>query len=216
MSLKNSIRVIWDVHWKIESYAKLIKNASSSIQVWDFWFRREHQLFIKKFDSDKHKIVFWNHDDMRYVDYDHSLWHFWVYESKWVKVFAIRWWKTIDAWHRMEWVSIRANEEELNTKQQNECYDEYLRVKPDVVISHDCPSAMYPYYWIWPEKLEWSTPHLLQKCFEEHQPKVRVHWHHHRDSISELWWTIFVCLNELSYLDLKKDSFKFNWEKYDY
>jgi hypothetical protein len=56
------IIIIGDVHTKVSKYFEIVKDNDESIQVGDFGFKTSHDWFINNMDSNKHKIVFGNHD----------------------------------------------------------------------------------------------------------------------------------------------------------
>jgi hypothetical protein len=100
-------------------------------------------------------------------------------------------------------------DEELSAEQLTEAEILYLRTKPRVVATHECPTAVT--YRILtnlcpgfrPEKLVVTrTGEALQRMFEWHQPEVWVFGHYHIDLDFRFVGTRFVCLDELSCIDL--------------
>jgi hypothetical protein len=102
-------------------------------------------------------------------------------------------------------------EEELSYAQMTRCLAEYSVIKPDTVISHDCPVSVsrkisngkilinYGYD---PETFETNTGRLLQAMFEKHQPKIWVFAHYHKKVDTVINGTRFVCRPEFGTFDL--------------
>lgn len=71
-------------------------------------------------------------------------------------------------------------DEELTTHQMSVCESIYRESKPDIVISHECPSMGYFYIHTNSAKHQDNrTASFLQKLWNIHQPKLWVHGHHH-------------------------------------
>jgi len=85
----------------------------------------------------------------------------------------------------------------------------YIEAKPEIVATHDCPKAIQLELLTIlaaghrPEKIYDSrTTTALQAMFEVHQPKAWVFGHYHIDKTATIGGTKFVCLNELSLVEL--------------
>lgn len=194
------MRIIGDVHGKFKQYRKLTRNVEYSIQVGDFGFRGDHLRHLKYRNSSRHKVLFGNHDDYAFVNHPHSLGHF----GEWMGVFGIRGAYSIDQWHRTEGISWW-REEQMEYGQMLQCTDEYTRVLPQVVVSHDCPEFLYPFMGYLPEKRN-RTSQFLSHIWEIHAPKLWVYGHHHRSDTRQWKETTFICLNELEYIDLDLET----------
>ena len=205
------LRIIGDVHQKTKQYLKLIKETDYSIQLGDFGFNYD---CLDNVDSNFHKITSGNHDNMNIVhQYPHFLGDFGTYtidnpQQIPFDCFFIRGGYSIDKAYRTEGISWWANEE-LSWEQMNECVKEYKRVKPDVVISHECPAEIIPYvvqnnFNITPS----STSRLLNELLTAHQPELWFFGHLHNtceyhDDRKQEKKTIFYALDELDYIDLQ-------------
>ena len=76
-------------------------------------------------------------------------------------------------------------------------------MKPEIVISHDCPASVVPEFMTNDWKLEKSfTGLVLNTMFEIHQPKTWIFGHHHNSKTVTKNGTEFICLDELSYMDI--------------
>jgi len=62
--------IIGDVHGKIETYLKIVKNLKdNSLQVGDFGFKEEwDKLHNSNLDPNQHKINMGNHDHLPYLE----------------------------------------------------------------------------------------------------------------------------------------------------
>jgi UDP-2,3-diacylglucosamine pyrophosphatase LpxH len=56
---------------------------------------------------------------------------------------------------------------------------------------------------------EWDkskTRQALDRMFEIHKPKLWIHGHHHMNLMRDIEGTRFVCLDELSFIDIEADG----------
>jgi len=176
------ITIIGDVH--------IIQNIKKSIQVGDFGFRKEHEWHLQNIDSSNHKIVFGNHDDYNFLNEKHSLKN-WSYENN---IFTIRGAESIDRYRRTEGVDYFSNEE-LNYTEFDEVIENYINIKPKIVISHDCPKSICTSLFGIHDKN--ITRSGLDALFEIHKPDIWIFGHHHRSINTNILKTNFICLKEL-------------------
>jgi len=184
------ITIIGDVHCKIDKYFNIIQNIKKSIQVGDFGFRKEHEWHLQNIDSSNHKIVFGNHDDYNFLNEKHSLKN-WSYENN---IFTIRGAESIDRYRRTEGVDYFSNEE-LNYTEFDEVIENYINIKPKIVISHDCPKSICTSLFGIHDKN--ITRSGLDALFEIHKPDIWIFGHHHRSINTNILKTNFICLKEL-------------------
>ena len=199
MSLEFPIRLIGDVHGKFREY-KAIVDASEqpTVQLGDLGFKTEHNkiLYSKSFDRKRNKVLFGNHDFYPFVMRPHSLGHFGMYNG----MFFVRGAYSIDQSTRV-WGKSWFHEEELTYAQAYEAIERYAKDRPDIVISHDCPSdigRMIHSHHSYDKPSFTAT--FLQNMFEIHQPRLWVHGHHHKSYRIMANGTQFVCLAELETL----------------
>jgi predicted phosphodiesterase len=204
------LRIIGDVHGHIENYVYLInslKKCDMSVQLGDMGFKDSYEQLQKAHDfynipKGKHRFIGGNHDD-----YDHRpdqmYSDFGALDLNGKNCFFIRGAESVDNHHRKEGVSWWAAEQ-LTYKQSMAAIDLYASIKPDIMFTHDCPTALLMFYLTNPMKGEGnSTNELLQQCFDIHKPKFWYFGHHHNTKVVEYKGTIFHCLDELSYIDLE-------------
>ena len=90
--------------------------------------------------------------------------------------------------------------EELTYRQGQDCIDEYVKFRPEIVLSHDCPKSVVEL--ICGTANNTATNQLLQAVFELHQPKLWVFGHHHISWQQKVQGTQFICLNELETVEI--------------
>ena len=83
----------------------------------------------------------------------------------------------------------------------------YCETKPQIVLTHDCPTSILPHVLRGPYKGRNSrTNELLQQMFDMHQPALWFFGHHHRSVTTSVHGTTFRCLDELETYDLLADA----------
>jgi hypothetical protein len=182
--------VIGDIHGNIQYYDGLIKGLEKSIQVGDFGFKGAHDWHMKNVSPD-HKVNFGNHDYYPYLNEAHSLGNFSYHEN----IFTIRGAHSIDRWKRNEGVDWFSNEE-LNYQETDQCIDLYEKVKPEVVIAHDCPMFVATELFDFPRQVEYTshTRLLLESLVKTHTPKIFIFGHHHKERDAIIEGTRYICL----------------------
>jgi len=199
--MNNTLRLIGDCHGLYNSYHNLIKKPQYSIQLGDFGFEYDT---LKNVDPTRHKILGGNHDNYDVIqNCPNYLGDFGTINLDGLDIFFIRDAYSVDKQYRIPGVSWWP-QEELSYTQCLACIDLYDQVRPDLVISHDCPEICKEYGILTnPDKIiKTSTGTLLQELLYLHSPRKWYFCHHHKD-----WWqfinnTDFRCLNELSYEDI--------------
>lgn len=190
--------IIGDTHGKVKEYYKLIQNQTESIQLGDFGFKSSYEWYLNNVDISKHKIVMGNHDDYNYIDYTLGNW------SYVNNIFTIRGANSIDKSKRIEGVDW-FNKEELNYFEANEVMDNYEKVKPSIVVSHDCPAIIAELFFNFPKNdynYKTFTRSFLDGIFEIHKPDLWIFAHHHSSRNEIVDTTRFICLNELETISI--------------
>lgn len=221
-------RLVGDVHGIISHQAKgrcylsLIKKAQYSIQLGDFGFDYRH---LENVDATRHKILPGNHEEYNEIDsgkWPHFLSHFGVHKiplaNGEMNFFYIRGGLSVDRQWRIpnrDWFP----QEQLNFEQATAAAKLYEEVKPEIVISHECPAEIIELISGNSFKLDPSyTAKLLQACYVFHQPKLWLFGHFHNNIRMHYSGrgvtacgkqidngprneTLFICLNELGYCD---------------
>lgn len=188
------MRFIGDVHGYYKTYTKIISEAEKSIQVGDMGvgFVEIPEINLN------HRFIRGNHDnpflctkhsncikDGTFEDEMFFLGGAWSIDWE-DRILGISWWEG----------------EELSVPELQKCIDKYVECKPEIMVTHDCPTVMA-------QKLnshrEWDkskTRQALDRMFEAHKPEVWVHGHHHIYKQVMIKGTRFISLGELEYIDL--------------
>jgi len=225
------LRVIGDAHGKFKEYSKIAKKAENSVQLGDFGFNESYkwlQQNLPKFSPVNHSFFGGNHDDYdHYYKVPHALGDYGEAKLGDIQFFFIRGAFSIDKkWRRIhEQVSgLKCwwKEEELDAEKMEKAIKMYLSVKPEIMITHDCPDSiskmignpsMLRDFGFDPDNFNTVTQTLLEACLNQHQPKLWVFGHYHRWNNIVHKGCQFICLPELEYIDLdpvKKKIFKSN------
>jgi hypothetical protein len=208
------IRFIGDIHGKYAQYLSLIRSGIDTVQIGDFGVgfgpdgRSEFiDNMISSFGSPgfSHRFIRGNHDDpneakkslhyipdgtvegpIMYIGGASSI------DREW-RTAGIDWWP----------------DEELSYPELEELIASYETVKPDILVTHECPEffareAMIPLvngFINFPSK----TRQALDVMYAIHPPKIHIfgHWHKALDYIYPGTETRFICLNELEYIDME-------------
>ena len=86
-------------------------------------------------------------------------------------------------------------DEELSREQFGKAIDLYERVKPRIVISHDCPYEVLES--IAGQPFRTTTTSALSMMFAAHEPELWVFGHHHKTIQFKMDNTVFQALGEL-------------------
>ena len=225
-----TLRVIGDVHAQIDDadlftrearpYLEIIADAACSIQLGDMGDRETYARLAADVDAGRHRFFPGNHDHYDRLP-PHSLGDFGPVLLGGVGFFFIR-----GAWSsdreeliqlgREQGKTIWFKQEELTDEQMGAASEEYLRVRPRIVLSHDAPTHVARF--AWQHARRFSAPRsgavfcrsrttdFLERLLEHHQPRLWLFGHHHRDWRHQEGGTLFVCVGELSYIDIDADG----------
>jgi hypothetical protein len=196
------MRIVGDVHGKIKQYNK-IADGVSSVQVGDMGFG-----FCSVTIPENGYFIRGNHDSP-FLARKHPayLGDFGVKEIDGIRFFFVSGAWSIDKALRIEGRSWWPDEE-LSVQELELAVDAYKAEKPDIVITHDCPSPaaaeILKEYSLTgdPNVIPTRTGQALSAMFEVHQPKFWIFGHYHCDKVINIGQTEFVCLNELAFLDV--------------
>lgn len=202
------ITIIGDVHGKYERYHRIIRqedNYPYTLQLGDFGFKYDT---LKNVDSTKHLILPGNHDNYHMCyRYPHFLGDYGYTSLNKVEFFYYRGAYSIDRQYRtigIDWWE----QEQVNIDQFMNARELYREVKPDVMITHDCPDFLASIY-VGPngKLFENITTWGLSELYKIHQPKLWIHGHWHFSKTTVYGDTKFVCLDELETYNFVKDSY---------
>lgn len=122
-------------------------------------------------------------------------------------------WRTKDvSWWEDEELSYSAFEHVIST---------YGTVRPRVMVTHDIPHSVATQLFFnegrplhGKSQYKTRTGTALDAMFEIHKPDLWIfgHWHYDVDEV--VGGTRFVCLNEMSHVDVKNDTLEVIWPQY--
>lgn len=199
------ITLIGDPHGKTINYNCIVSDCEQrgekTLTVGDNGFEKQWvdgEKFLNTIPNGtiNHKWLGGNHDVYPNNHFAQSLGDFGV----WNGIFFVRGANSIDKAQRIEgrdWF----REEEMDYSQMLECFDLYESVKPEIVVSHDCPQSVMEFMFGYTEKSRTRT--LLEEMFRIHQPKTHLFGHHHCSREAFCGNTEFICLKELETLTLE-------------
>jgi len=207
---KPILRLIGDVHGKMEEYINIASQAEHTIQLGDLGFDYSS---LRGLDSEKHKVLGGNHDNYtkegeKFVyQTPHFLPNYGIHTIPSTKsnIFFVRGGYSIDYMYRIPGISWW-EDEELSYLDGQLALDAYLKAKPLRMISHECPKSVTQAINRKYGRADFSpsrTSILLERMFEEHQPTWWVFGHHHVWFNEVIDGTRFICLPELAYIDVK-------------
>jgi hypothetical protein len=196
--MNNSITLIGDVHGKYKHYHEIIREKDRhpyTLQIGDFGFRYDT---LKNVDSTQHLILPGNHDNYNdCYNYSHFLGDYGYTSLNRVKFFYYRGAYSIDRQSRtvgIDWWE----DEQVTIDQFMKARELYRQIKPDIVITHDCPDEVgFRLLKPFQRKYENLTGWALQELFNIHQPKKWRFGHWHQSWNMNIDGTDFRCLNEL-------------------
>ena len=195
------MRIIGDVHGKTDQYKQLIANVDHSIQLGDFGFRTQWERLVDV-NANNHKIIGGNHDDYDFAPTtDHYLGEYGGLNFHGFEFYFVRGAYSVDKNMRTAGIDWWYGEQ-LKIRDFYEMVDGFKNTKPEIVLSHDCPESILPYFLsntdkIWPS----VTNQGLQFLLESHLPKLWIFGHHHKSKAININGTVFLCLGELDYFD---------------
>ena len=200
------MRFIGDVHGKVNQYLKLIEDVESSIQVGDMGIG-----FVKipKVEGN-HGWIRGNHDDPNMAaKHPNNIKDgtFWEDESMFFVggAWSIDWeWR--QSYEMMNGKKIWWPNEECSVPKLQKIIDFYSEVKPEIVVTHDCPTIMAHEIHSQHEWDKSKTRQALDRMFEIHKPNLWIFGHHHVNLMRNIEETRFICLDELSFVDIKADG----------
>lgn len=221
-----SLRIIGDVHAQVgpddlvspgkQPYLDLIAGVAASVQVGDMGDSETYAALIAHADPVRHRFVPGNHDHYDCLP-PHAFGDFGTATLGGVAFFFIRGAASSDRAKltrlgrelgRKLWFE----EEELTDERMRDAEAAYLAARPAVVISHDGPTDIARFA---AENARRGRPpapgsafrtsrtnEFLARLLARHAPKLWYFGHHHRDWTYTEGGTRFVCVGELSFLDI--------------
>ena len=222
------LRVIGDVHGQTDAdnlftrdarpYFEVIADASYSVQVGDMGDGETYGQLVAHVDAGRHCFFPGNHDHYDRLP-PHSLGDFGPVCWGGVDFFFVRGAASADR-EKLVRLGQRLGktlwfeQEELTDEQMRAAAQEYLRVRPRIVLSHDAPTDIARLAWQHARQMSPPNPEavfcqsrtsdFLERLLEQHRPRLWLFGHHHRDWREREGETLFVCVGELSYVDIDR------------
>lgn len=204
-----TVRIVGDCHGLYNEYINLIKGCEYSIQIGDLGLSYKPLRFRADIDWDRHKAFGGNHDNYsddvdEHINYQSfALGNYGTYVVDGKEIFFVRGAWSIDWMNRtpeFDWYE----EEQLTDFHLKEALRIYKNVKPEIVLTHDCPWEVAATF-IKPTDrfcgysgvVQNRTNVALQSMFDEHQPTTWLFGHYHQYREIKLNRTQFVGLNML-------------------
>lgn len=193
------VTLIGDLHGKYRRYHEIIREKDRfpyTIQLGDFGFDYET---LKNVDPKNHVFIGGNHENYDKVEsvpnYLGDFGH--MNDFNGLDFFYYRGAYSIDIKYRTIGIDWWA-QEQVNIEGFMKARELYRSIKPDVVLTHDCPETIAPYLLppgsqIYQNTTGWA----LQELFNIHQPKIWRFGHFHKSWQMTINGTNFRCLNEL-------------------
>ena len=204
------MKFIGDVHSLFPQYLAILSQTEEpTIQLGDMGFGFEGVDPLPALPA-KDRFIRGNHDDpVKCRAHPNYLGEFGYLEKE--GIFFISGAYSIDKKWRVPGVSWW-EEEELSQAQMYEALALYEKVKPEMVVSHDCPSvAALMFCNVLSDPWENSakkfrypsrTSQFLDQIYEVHAPRQWVFAHYHITRRCQIDHTLFVCVDELDcYVD---------------
>jgi hypothetical protein len=224
--MASTLRVIGDVHGQIDPedlftrearpYLYLIADAPHSIQLGDMGDGETYDRLMASVDANRHRFFPGNHENYDRLP-PHSIGDFGSVSWGEVNFFFFRGAESTDRdvllrlgaeQGRTLWFE----QEELTEEQMRTAELEYLRVRPRIVLSHDAPTHVARGAWQHARRFNPAnsraryspsrTTDFLERLLGQHQPRVWLFGHHHHDWRHREGGSLFVCVGELSYVDI--------------
>lgn len=80
---------------------------------------------------------------------------------------------------------------------------EYEKLKPDMIVSHDCPNFVLPHLRDDGDRMYGTgTRCTLDAMYNIHKPKLHIFGHHHKSFRKVIDGTEFIGLNELETIEI--------------
>lgn len=200
------VRYIGDIHGYIFPYLRLTDTVDfPTVQIGDFGFGFINYNPIGP-DDYRNRFIRGNHDSPAVCKEQHN----WIADGTIEdNVGFIGGASSIDRAYRTEGVSWWPDEQ-CSIAELLGIHDKFTSEKPEVIISHECPefiaNAICQQYGKSKFPDDNRTRIMLEQVYYSYKPKLHIfgHWHLNFDYLYQ--GTRFICLPELSYIDIDLDN----------
>jgi predicted phosphodiesterase len=210
------LTLVGDVHGKYNQYFEICKENEYTLQIGDTGY--SNSILVDVIDPNKHKFFPGNHNDHN-KDYDlpHCLGRFGYTSLVGVSFFYVSGAFSIDykirnkKYYSGEWPKTWFENEELSDQEQLTCLEEYARIMPDILITHEAPRQVVKDFTnpeilksfdFNPITFKTRTSDFLDKLWEIKKPDIHVCGHYHKNFYKKYGNTDFFVLKELGTLEL--------------
>lgn len=207
------IRIIGDMHQTYgQSYFPIIKDCEYSIQLGDVGFDYKP---LDKLIGTNHVHFRGNHDSYN-KSHPQNLGDFGIFFNK--SIFFVRGAWSIDWKYRtpgFDWFE----EEQLSQEVLDWAFEEYCKVKPKIMLSHELPYSILPFmnlslgfaqsFGYNSNAIPTRTNLALDKMLQFHKPNMWFAGHYHQDFNRVIDGTHFMCLTSdvINYPNCKQRFF---------
>ncbi len=205
-----SIVTISDLHGAYDKYLQIIKNFDYTVQLGDFGFSYD---CLKNVDSERMRFCAGNHDSIWGMTEKpkHYLGDYGYTTLNGISFFFLSGAFSIDKAMRTPGLDWWENEE-LSYEELSNAIKLYEEVKPEIVLSHDCPTSMAQMIgnrqilesFGYSNCFKSRTQEALQMMFDIHKPSLLVHGHHHLNYSKNYMGCEFICREPLGTFTIKK------------
>ena len=213
----DGLRLIGDVHGHFPAYKAIVATAKFSLQIGDMAF---NYAPLDGISSTKHTFFGGNHDNYDALQ-DES-----ICPPHYLKdgfgdyivpgappLFYVRGGFSIDHKERVPGLTWWPDEE-LRQDELDEAVAYWLDSATSILVSHECPLELVKHFttgdvarlYGYDSVVKTRTNTALQKMVDNYPPSLSVFGHYHLTKVYETGPTTYICLGELSYLDLLPDN----------
>lgn len=210
--MTNIVRFIGDIHGNLNQYMNIVTESPyPTVQVGDFGFGFINVNPIPVDRYNEHRFIRGNHDCPEICYRQGNFIADGTIEGN---VGYVGGADSIDKAYRTEGISWWSDEQ-LSVAKLNDVLDLFVAKKPELIVSHECPEFVAEAICQHFRKIRYvddnRTRMMLEQIYYHYTPKLHIfgHWHHNFDWVNR--GTRFICLNELSYIDVDLD----NLDNYD-
>ena len=207
----DSILLIGDLHGLFYDYRQILKNLkpAMSIALGDIGigFDPNKELVLNDIPG-IHKILRGNHDSpTEFRKHPNNIGDYGILHGEFIdglfdKLFFLSGAWSIDKEQRTEGIDWWADEQ-LSYEELSDAVNLHNKEQPDLVIAHDCPTSvlllMHPY-----NVIPTRTSQALDIMIQNHKPSYFIFAHHHKSWRKNIDGCLYICLNELEFLDISK------------